>query len=499
MTARERLRRALPAAAAAIYLAAVLLWVGGDRRSARAVFPAGSVWNTGDDGLSLAYAYLGASAGAASVAVMTRSLDAAPLPARGVLFRVEPDAGLDAVRRALSAAGRDGGDGDDDGSGESPGGGKAGEAGKGDKADKSAKDSKKDDQSAKGSRKDDQGAKGSKKGDQGAKGAKVGKVGKVGSGSGDDGPAGKSAPRQADEGAGDEPLVSLAEASWVRGGGRLVLAVSAGASGLEVTPLPRPRAVHKVFPIWPGVERLLPDPERALGGLPLANMHVLWVAGEAAIVARSAAGAGDVIVLACPEILHNRLLGRGDHLALLAALAGRQSAGPGGGARPVFFDERTHGAAESAGVVEILNGWGLGPLLLLLGLAGAAAWWRAAVRVGPAERDDPDVRSEAVELLDSLADLYQRALGRGDALRLYRESLMRTVAADTGLKGAPLAARVAGLAPGLPPEAVEEPPPLAASAAAGGARAGDLQPAAFRRALQILNDGFRRLDDAKRR
>jgi hypothetical protein len=483
VTARERLRRALPAAAAAIYVAAVLLWVGGDRRSARAVFPAGSVWNTGDDGLSLAYAYLGASAGAASVAVMTRSLDAAPLPARGVLFRVEPDAGLDVVRRALAAAGRDGGDGDDDGSGESPGGGKAG---KGDKADKDSK-------------KDDQGAKGSEKGDQGAKGAKVGKVGKVGSGSGGDGPAGKSAPRQAEEGAGDEPLVSLAEASWVRGGGRLVLAVSAGASGLEVTPLPRPSAVHKVFPIWPGVERLLPDPERALGGLPLANMHVLWVAGEAAIVARSAAGAGDVIVLACPEILHNRLLGRGDHLALLAALAGRQSAGPGGGARPVFFDERTHGAAESAGVVEILNGWGLGPLLLLLGLAGAAAWWRAAVRVGPAERDDPDVRSEAVELVDSLADLYQRALGRGDALRLYRESLMRTVAADTGLKGAPLAARVAGLAPGLPPEAVEEPPPLAASAAAGGARAADLQPAAFRRALQILNDGFRRLDDAKRR
>jgi hypothetical protein len=457
VTARGRVRWALPAAAAAIYLAAVLLWVGGDRRSARAVFPAGSVWNTGDKGLSLAYAYLAAVGGGGKVAVMTRSLDATPLPVRAVLFRVEPSSGgEDDVR------GDDGGDGN--------GGNDADDGNDRDNGKARHRDAKK----------------------------------------GDTGPQDKAAPRDVARAASGEPLVSVAEAAWVRGGGRLVLAIAAGGGALEVTPLARPQPAQKVFPIWPGVERLLPDPERALGGLQLVQMHVLWVAGEAAIVARVSLGEGDLIVLSCPEVLHNELLARGDHLALLAALAGRQPARSGmEDPRPVYFDERTHGAMEKAGVAEILNSWGLGPLLVLLCLAAAAAWWRAAVRVGPAERDDLDVRSDAVELLDSLADLYHRALGRGDALRLYRDSLTRTVAADTGLKGAALAARVAGLAPGLPPEVAEAVPAAAPAApgapaapappSGGEARAGDLSPAAFRNGLQILNEAFRRLDDAKRR
>jgi hypothetical protein len=482
--ARSPVQWALPSLAVVAYLVAALVWVGNDRRAARAVFPAGSVWNTGDDGLSLAFAYLSARAagqpGGARVAVLTRRLESTPLPPRAVLLRVEPEAGrLAAMARRLT-----GGDDDEDGDGDETGG--QGGAGRGGKASRKAK---------------------------------------------------------------PEPLLTAAEEDWVREGGRLVLAVASGSGAamemaVEVGRPAAAGAARKAFPIWPGVRRLLPDPPRTLGGPALTGMHALWLEGDAPIVARLALGAGDLVLLACPEVFHNRLLGRGDHLALLEALTGR-GAGAGGDAgdhgRPVFFDERGHGAEESAGMLEILASWGLGPLLLLLAAAGGAAWWRAAVRVGPPDREDRDVRSDAVELVDSLADLYDRALGRGDALRLYYDNFVRTVAADTGLQGAALAARTAELAPGL--SLAELPPsrePLAAAArpaaapgatsaptsaapaaagslAAAAAPAAAVSPAAaasilaasqpepdlprpaFDRLLDSLNQAFRTLDDAKRR
>jgi len=501
---------ALPALAVVAYLAAALVWVGNDRRAARGVFPAGSVWNTGDDGLSLAFAYLSARAagqpGDARVAVLTRRLESSPLPPRAVLLRIDPEAGsLAAMARRLEGGNGDEDDEDDDGDGDETGQGGAGKGGK---------------TAGKG-----------KSGDDAARGK--------------DSSRGKAAAATTARAA---PLLTAADEAWVRDGGRLVLAVAGGSgAALKVEAghagtagLPR-----KSFPIWPGVRRLLPDPPRTLGGPALAGMHALWLEGDAPIVARLVLGAGDLVLLACPEVLHNRLLGRGDHLALLEALAGTGGAGGAGGAdgarglgesggrgRPVFFDERGHGAAESAGMLEILASWGLGPLLLLLVAAAGAAWWRAAVRVGPPDRDDRDVRSDAVELVDSLADLYDRALGRGDALRLYYESFVRTVAADTGLQGAALAARTAELAPGLslaelppsreplvPAAATRLPatrlpagglppasslPPAASPAGAASILAAsqpstDLPRPAFDRLLDTLNQAFRRLDDAKRR
>jgi len=462
--ARSPMQWALPAAAVAAYLLAALVWVGNDRRSAREVFPAGSVWNTGDDGLSLTFAYLSARAagqpGSPRVAVLTRRLESTSLPPRAVLLRVEPDpGGLAAITRRL--AGGDGGEDDD----------------------------------------------GEESGDRGGSG-KSGKAARSGKASPQPWPVPELAARS-------EPPLTAAEEDWVRGGGRLVLAVGSAFGPLEVGRPAGAGAARKAFPIWPGVQRLLPDPPRTLAGPVLSGMHALWLEGDAPIVARLALGAGDLVLLACPEVLHNRLLGRGDHLALLEALAGRgggdssggDSGGGGGGTdgaggRPVFFDERGHGAGQSAGMLEILASWGLGPLLLLLAAASGAAWWRAAVRVGPPDRDDRDVRSDAVELLDSLGDLYDRALGRGDALRLYYDSFVRTVAADTGLEEAALAARTAELAPGL--SLAELPPsrePLAAGARlpATSQPVPDLPRPAFDRLLDTLNQAFRRLDDAKRR
>jgi hypothetical protein len=433
-------RRLLPAAAAVAYVAAVVVWVGGDRRAARAVFPAGSAWNTGDDGLSLAFAYLSARAARAEkqppgarVAILSRRLDPATLPARAVVFRVEPRGTLlDRLRAGPEAE-----------PGEEP-------------ASRRPRSSK-----------------------------RAGGTSQA-----------RTLPTAAER---PVPLLTAAEEEWVRGGGRLVLALAAPYGPLAVDAAAPGRPVRKVFPIWPGVEQLRPAPLRTLGGRPLAGAHALWVAGEAPVAARLALGAGDVLVLACPEVLHNRLLGQADHLALLAALAGQSERTAAG--RPVFFDEGAHGALESTGILEILRGWGLGPLLLLLALAGAAAWWRAAVRIGPADRDEPESRSEAVELVDSLADLYERALGRADLVRLFHDSFVRTLAAETGLQGAALAARAGELCGGFAPAAAGalSPPPLA-SALPAGARPEpepDLSRAAFAHALQTLNEAFRRLQDAQ--
>jgi hypothetical protein len=137
-------------------------------------------------------------------------------------------------------------------------------------------------------------------------------------------------------------------------------------------------------------------------------------------------------------------------------------------------------------VFATLGGWGFGPLLLLAGLTAAFAVWRAAVRIGPPERDDRDTRSDAVELVDSLADLYDRALSRGDAIRLYHESFVHAVAAETGLRGPSLEARARDL---LAAAGSFELPPTGQ----------DLPRDRFERTLHTLNDAFRRLQDAKRK
>ncbi|HBL28935.1 MAG TPA: hypothetical protein DD490_19040, partial [Acidobacteria bacterium] len=94
---------------------------------------------------------------------------------------------------------------------------------------------------------------------------------------------------------------------------------------------------------------------------------------------------------------------------------------------------------------------------------------------------------EAVELLDSLADLYDRALRRGDAIRLYHESFVHAVGAETGLRGAALAARAGTLLEQASEGKGWETP----------AAEDNLPRDRFERALSTLNQAFRRLQDAK--
>ena len=89
--------------------------------------------------------------------------------------------------------------------------------------------------------------------------------------------------------------------------------------------------------------------------------------------------------------------------------------------------------------------WGLGPFLFVVGVAALLMFWRNALRVGEPEDDFRDTRSDAVDLVRSLGALYKSATTDSEAIALYRDSFVRTVAAQTGLRGEALNRRVAEL------------------------------------------------------
>jgi hypothetical protein len=271
-------------------------------------------------------------------------------------------------------------------------------------------------------------------------------------------------------------LLVPAEEAWVRAGGRLVLGVASSYGPLTLVPGRSARAPQKVFPLWPGVERLAPaGTVPALGGPPAEDAHAVFVSGETPVVSRLGLGRGEVILLAAPEVLENGRLGQADHLLLLEALAGT--------GRPVLFDEWAHGLGQEGGLLERLLAWGFGPALLVGTLAFALALWRGRARLGPEEPEPPEARSEAVDLVDSLALLYERALSRREAAALHLQAFRRAVALRTGLAGRPLDRRVLELLG-------EGPPPLPA--------AGEIPASDFARRLSLVNDGYRRLHEHAR-
>jgi hypothetical protein len=262
------------------------------------------------------------------------------------------------------------------------------------------------------------------------------------------------------------------EEEWVRGGGRLVIAVDRGYGTIDVQSASM-AILRKVFPVWPGVERLDPPTARTLRNVP-DGVSLFAAASEPAIV-RSRRGAGEIVLCAMPEIFQNGALPKADHLALLDRLA---STG-----RPVFFDEHAHGAEGRAGTVEILRQWGFGPFLVLAGLCALVSFWRRRVRIGPEEDDARETRIEAVDFVDSLSLLYRRMLPRRHALTLYAREFERAVGAQTGLRDAALKARVAELLPPRPARPV---------------KGKDLPVPEFEVELERINSAFRRLNDAKR-
>ncbi|HEV7672514.1 MAG TPA: DUF4350 domain-containing protein [Thermoanaerobaculia bacterium] len=433
----------LVVAAITAYVFATLAWVAGDRRAEREAFEnPGSTLDRTNKGTSLARALLAERAGAGGrVEALLRRVDPDELPADAVVFRLAPPV-TPFLGRWENGEGKDGKP-DPKKPPEEPEGKPNGGKKEQPKADKNA-EAKKDDGRGKDAK--------SGKGDKGKE-------------DGEDG--------EENEWVTPDPLLTDGEEAWVQAGGRLVLAVGEGYGPLDVSGLPANTRVAKAFPLWPGVHRIAPNPPRALAGPPLALGSTVFLAGEQPLVARLILGRGEVILLGCPEIFANDRLAKGDHLALLEALAGPP------GARPVYFDERAHGLERTTGTLALLAGWGFGPALLLALLAAGAAFWRARSPLGPPERDDPDLRSDAVDLVDALGELYDRALRRVDALRVHYDNLVRTVAAETGLSGSALAGRMALLLPGF------SPPPFGAP---------EISREELSRQLRTVNEAFGRID-----
>ncbi len=448
----SRRAQLLVVAAIAAYAGATLLFVAGDQRAERAAFESpGSSLDRGPQGTSLARGVLAERAGAgARVEPLWRRIDGQELPENAVVFRLSPPESPFLGRWATDDDGAKDEHGDE--KKDEPGGAKKGGA----PSPKGAPPGDPKSGAEKGEKK------GEKKGDPKGDDPK------------DDGEEEEDAPAR------PSALLTDDEEAWVQRGGRLVLATGEGYGPLRVSDLPATARIAKVFPLWPGVGRIEPKPMRALAGVPLALATPVFLAAEQPIVARLALGRGEVFVLGCPEIFANDRLARGDHLALLEALAGAP------GARPIYFDERTHGLERHPGTLALLTGWGFGPALLLALLALAAAFRRARSPLGPPEREAPDLRSDAVDMVDALAELYDRALRRVDALRLHYDNLVRTVAAETGLSGSALAGRMNLLLPGF--SAPEEGAP-------------EITREELARRLRIVNDAFGRIDvrDHKRR
>jgi len=264
------------------------------------------------------------------------------------------------------------------------------------------------------------------------------------------------------------------EEEWIRGGGRLILAIDRDYGGIAVTTATG-AAPHKVFPLLPGVEKLDPSPLRGLRGWPSREGLAIFAGDEAPLLSVVKKGKGEIYVCSTPELFQNGRLSLGDHLALLEHLAGR--------GRPVYFDEYGHGIDHGAGAAEILGRWGFGPFLVFLVVAALASFWRRRVRVGPEEDDARETRIEAVDFVDSLALLYTRMLSRRHVIALYARAFEQAAAVQTGLRGAALDARVNELMPNRPARA---------------AKGRDLAAAEFTRELESINDAFGRLDDAKR-
>ena len=257
------------------------------------------------------------------------------------------------------------------------------------------------------------------------------------------------------------PLLNEKDEAFVRGGGRVVLAAREGT--LDATTATATVA-RKVLPVWPAVGNLELDKEARVFIAPRARMVPLFIAGPHVVLARQRIGNGDLLVLSAPELLRNDRLMR--NLALLAALAGD--------GRPVYFDEVLHGITRGDGALALMKEWNLGPFLLMLAAAAVLVFWRGGRRVGPAEDDARETRSDAVDLVRSLGALYHEVTSDTEAIALYYDALTRAVAHSSGLRGEALRKRVDELTGSLvPPEGAAKMPRVT-----------------FARQLGAINQGF---------
>jgi hypothetical protein len=164
--------------------------------------------------------------------------------------------------------------------------------------------------------------------------------------------------------------------------------------------------------------------------------------GGRIVLAGAAVGRGQVLLLADPSPLQNRLLGRADNAALGLALAGA-------GRRPVDFLETYHGYGRGSGLGALPLEWKL--LLGGLGLSAVVYMVARGRRFGPPEQRARDLAPPRHQYVDALGALLARTRRRDEAVapvrRRARETLLRRAALpqDAGDDSVLAAARRLGL------------------------------------------------------
>ena len=272
-------------------------------------------------------------------------------------------------------------------------------------------------------------------------------------------------------------LLTPGEKNWVEGGGRLVLALDGVYGPLESQRLVSSVPLRKVFPIWPGIERIDAAGSRMLSGAPLEDAHALLTLSADVYAARFAIGAGDVLVFAGADIFSNAYIADAGHLQLLDALAEQ---------RPVYFDEYVHNLQSAPGLFELLNRWGFGMALVSLAGLCLCAAWRARVPVGSPEDPYRETRSQAVDFVGSLAPLYDKALSPRQALAAHYKNFLQTAAAQSGLSGEALAAKIHTLFSSIYGFSAHDETAFTSREALGHAE--------FLRLLRLLNEAHGRLE-----
>lgn len=412
------------------------------------IFAPFSVYNPAPDGLSQAFEYLRRRPQAASVQVLGRAISAKDLPANAVVLRV--DQGwfqLRSLEELFEDLAEDLDASDDEAD-------EADEAD--DETDEETDDSEEQTAAAGDDLEEPEDSEGSEKPEESEESDDV---------------ADTSPERWRVPG-----VLTERQVQWVRGGGRLVLAIEGEATGL-LTRTTTVDTLHKVFPLWPGVEDLQPPVNRVFDGDVLRHTHGVFLWGDQPMISRWPMGRGDILLVAGPEMLQNAHLATADHLPLLEALVGQ--------GRDVYFDETLHGTVHDTGTLFLLGRWRLIPGLILWLLAYGALWWRHGRAVGPAEDPYQERRSEAVDMVDSLAGLYTRALRRRDALELYHRAFVEHVGWRLGLQGDALDARAEELLEG----------PLGGL---GLSVHRDISTGELHRQLQRINQAFRRIEHVDR-
>ncbi len=283
----------------------------------------------------------------------------------------------------------------------------------------------------------------------------------------------------------DSTLLTSGELKFVNSGGRLVIMLDESYGPIEVVKHSDAFRLEKTFNLWPGVNSVRSDPRavgqpwpaRSLSSPALNEALTVFTLNDGIFATQMFIGTGDVVLIAAPEMFSNSHIGNGDNLKLLTILASST--------RPIYFDEFVHGMKSKPGIIELLTRWGMGMALVVMSVGSVVLFWRGRTSLGPQEDGHTETRTQAIDFVNSLAPLYNRALEPHQAIALHYKNFIHSVTIQSGLRGAELRAKIFGL--------------LGTDDESGLSGKRPLTSPEFYSLLKTLNEAYGRLERAHRR